>query len=53
MILFPDEELISTSDTNEVFLTSHRIIQQHKSLSSSQTKSIMLEHITSCQSKLI
>lgn len=51
MILFPDEEVVSSSDTKEVMLTTHRIIQQHMNLGSSRTKSIMLEHITSCQSQ--
>ena len=48
MTLFPDENIILESDTKEVILTSHRILQSVSGFSSSERKSIMLEHITSC-----
>lgn len=50
MQLFPDEKMVSTSNDNTIFLTTHRIYQEEKGFSSSTTKSIMLEHITSCSS---
>ena len=48
MNLLPDENIILESDTKEVVLTSHRILQNINNFSSSERKSIMLEHITSC-----
>jgi hypothetical protein len=48
--LFPQEHILSQSSDNSFILTSHRLYQQEKVFSSTQTKSIMLEHITSCES---
>ena len=48
MTLFTDENVILESDTKEVILTSHRISQKISGASTTRTKSIMLEHITSC-----
>lgn len=49
MQLFPDEYVITTSNNNSVILTSHRVTYKYSSLSKSQTQTIMLEHITSCE----
>jgi len=49
MKTFDDEKIITQSDDGTVTLTSHRINQEVKSFSKSTSKSIMLEHITSCE----
>lgn len=49
MQLFPDEYVITSSNDNSVILTSHRITYNYASLNRSQTQTIMLEHITSCE----
>lgn len=49
MELFPDEYVITRSNEDSVILTSHRVSYNYSSLSSSQTQTIMLEHITSCE----
>lgn len=49
MNLLPDENIILESDTKEVVLTSHRIWQKVNTFSSTEVKSIMLEHISSYQ----
>ncbi|MBP6387064.1 MAG: hypothetical protein KA327_10645 [Pseudarcicella sp.] len=52
MNLFPDEYIVTESNNGELVLTTHRIWQKKGSLNSAQTKSIMLEHITSCQTNV-
>lgn len=47
--LFPDEKIISSSDKEQVILTSHRICYEYKEWGKSYNQSIMLEHITSCE----
>lgn len=53
MKLFPDENIIQESDKGSIVLTTHRIYQEEKKFGSHNTKSIMLEHITSCETKKI
>lgn len=50
MKLFPDENIIQESDNGSIVLTTHRLFQEEKGLGKHNTKSIMLEHITSCES---
>lgn len=47
--LFPDEKIISTSEKDQVILTTHRICYEYKDWGKSYNQSIMLEHITSCE----
>jgi cell division protein FtsW (lipid II flippase) len=47
--LFPDEEIISTSDNNTVILTTHRILYEYKEWGRSYNQNINLEHITSTE----
>lgn len=47
--LFPDEKIVTTSDNDQVILTTHRICYEHKDWGKSYNQSIMLEHITSCE----
>lgn len=49
MQLFPDEYVITKSNDESVILTSHRVTYNYSSMSKSQTQTIMLEHITSCE----
>lgn len=49
MQLFPDEYIITKSNDESVILTTHRISYNYSSFSRSQTQTIMLEHITSCE----
>src|SRR6218665_3579242 len=49
MQLFPDENLITKSNDESVILTTHRITYNYATWSKSQTQTIMLEHITSCE----
>lgn len=49
MQLFPDEYVITKSNDESVILTSHRVTYNYSSISKSQTQTIMLEHITSCE----
>lgn len=48
--LFPDESQILESNNKSVLLTTHRIRYQYKDWGRSYNQSIMLEHITSCES---
>lgn len=50
MTLFPDESIVTQSDDKSITLTTHRICEEKNSLQTTGTKSIMLEHITSCES---
>ncbi|WP_126973300.1 hypothetical protein [Gynurincola endophyticus] len=47
--LFPDEQLVSSSDENSVVLTTHRIIYEYKELGKAFQQSILLEHVSSCE----
>lgn len=49
LILFPDEQIITESSEGIVVLTTHRICYTNSSWSKSYNQSIMLEHITSCE----
>lgn len=49
MKLFPNEKIVLESDNKSVVLTTHRIFQQTGGITSQETTSIMLEHISSCQ----
>lgn len=49
LTLFPDEQIVSSSDGDKVVLTTHRICYEHKEWGRSYNQSIMLEHITSCE----
>ncbi|MEA5405479.1 hypothetical protein VB776_21245 [Arcicella sp. DC2W] len=49
MKLFPNEKIVLESDNKSIILTTHRIFQQSDGLGSQETTSIMLEHISSCQ----
>jgi len=51
MQLFPDEKIITQSNDKTVTLTTHRLYQEQKGMGGGTTKSIMLEHITSCESE--
>ena len=51
MQLFNDENLIVKSNEDKVILTSHRISYNDSSFASTTKQTIMLEHITSCESK--
>lgn len=49
MKLFTNEKIVIESDNKSVVLTTYRIFQQSGGLGSQETTSIMLEHISSCQ----
>ena len=51
MNLFQGEELLSESYNKNVTLTTIRVRQVEKSWGSSHVKSIILEHVTSCERK--
>lgn len=49
MKLIDNETKLLESDDKSVTLTSHRIRQENKQWGKMQIKSIMLEHVTSCE----
>ena len=53
LTLFPEENIITESDGQQVVLTTHRICYEHKEWGRSYNQSIMLEHITSCENHSI
>ena len=50
LTLFPDEQIVDQSVRN-ITLTTHRIWKDERDFGSSRHQSIMLEHITSCESQ--
>jgi hypothetical protein len=52
LTLFPDEQIVSSSDGDKVVLTTHRICYENNE-GGSYNQSIMLEHITSCEYKSV
>jgi len=49
MKLMDKESLLLESDDKQIFLTSHRIRQESKQWGKLKIKSIMLEHVSSCE----
>ena len=48
--LFPDEKLITESTDGGIILTSQRICREEIQFGNANSQSIMLEHVTSCES---